>query len=114
MNERIKSLLAKAHLDVMEDLGNLDTNQVAEKFAELLIKECMGVALKHTPYIELCDYSWLIYDKIKEHFGIEELRVCKHEWYSAKNQYVLNGSVCFKCYAIDQREPEELKNDSKV
>ena len=40
MNEGIKSLLAKAHLDVMEDLGDIDSNQVAERFAELIIKEC--------------------------------------------------------------------------
>lgn len=40
-----------------------------------------------------------------------KMRNCKHEWYSAKNQYVLNGSVCVRCGAIDPREPEELKNE---
>lgn len=40
MNERIKSLLAKAHLDVMEDLGDIDSNQVAERFADLIIEMC--------------------------------------------------------------------------
>jgi len=35
-------------------------------------------------------------------------QTCQHEWVSAKNQYVKNGSVCPKCGAIDAREPEEL------
>jgi hypothetical protein len=43
MNDRIKSLLAKAHLDVMEDLGDIDSNHVAEKFAELLVEDVLGV-----------------------------------------------------------------------
>jgi hypothetical protein len=43
MNERIKELLAKAHLDVMEDKGVIDTNHVAERFAELIVQECTQV-----------------------------------------------------------------------
>jgi hypothetical protein len=71
MNERIKELAEQAEMSA--NMGDhVDVKIMMAKFAELLIKECMGVALKHTPYIELCDYSWLIYDKIKEHFGIEE------------------------------------------
>ena len=38
MNERIKQLLARAHLEV-EDIK--DTNKIAEKFAELIVKECL-------------------------------------------------------------------------
>jgi hypothetical protein len=72
MNERIKSLLAKAHLDVMEDLGVIDTNRVAEKFAELIVKECADVAQMNTPDTEECEYTHLISEKIKEHFGVEE------------------------------------------
>jgi hypothetical protein len=71
MNERIKELLAKAHLDVMEDKGVIDTNQVAEKFAELIVKECAKVALYHTPDTEELEYSHLIEDKILEHFGVK-------------------------------------------
>ena len=44
MNERIKSLLAQAHLDVMENLGDIDTNVVAERFAELLIQKCVDIS----------------------------------------------------------------------
>ena len=71
MNERIKELLAKAHLDVMEDKGVIDTNQVAEKFAELIVKECAEVAWYHTPDTEELEYSHLIEDKILEHFGVK-------------------------------------------
>ena len=38
MNEKIKQLLAWAHLEV-EDIK--DTNKIAEKFAELIVKECL-------------------------------------------------------------------------
>ena len=38
MNEKIKQLLAQAHLEV-ENIK--DTNKIAEKFAELIIKECL-------------------------------------------------------------------------
>jgi hypothetical protein len=44
----------------------------SEKFAELIVKECADVAHTHTPETEECEYQWLIYNKIKEHFGVEE------------------------------------------
>ena len=60
MNERIKSLLAKAHLDVMEDIGVIDTNRVAEKFAELIVRECADQCM-----------NVLDYHAILERFGVE-------------------------------------------
>ena len=45
MNERIKSLLAQAHLEIKEEFGIIDTNQVAERFANLIIDECIKVAM---------------------------------------------------------------------
>ena len=65
MNERIKELLAQAHLDVMEDLGNIDTNLVAEKFAELIIKDCY-VAL--FPALRDMISRGQAYDMIRKHF----------------------------------------------
>jgi predicted flavoprotein YhiN len=65
MNERVWSLLAKAHLDVMEDLGDIDSNQVAERFAELIVRECISTLDKDdgaTHHSEL----------LLEHFGVEE------------------------------------------
>ena len=67
MNERIKELLAQAHLDVMEDLGNIDTNQVAEKFAELIVQECIKLFPQANFY-----GGGAIQSTIKEHFGVEE------------------------------------------
>ena len=64
MNERIKSLLAKAHLDVMEDLGDIDTNHVAEKFAELIVKECIDAALE-------AQADFYIVHNIRTRLGVE-------------------------------------------
>ena len=61
MNERIKELLAKAHLDVMEDKGVIDTNDVAERFAELIVRECADQCM-----------NVLDYHAILERFGVEE------------------------------------------
>jgi hypothetical protein len=80
----------------------------------LIVRECGEVAYKAYWDNPETVRGIHIQEKIKQHFGVEELPVCKHEWYSAKNQYVLNGSVCVKCYAIDPREPEELKNENQV
>lgn len=45
MNERIKSLLVQAHLEIKEEFGIIDTNQVAERFATLIIDECIQIAM---------------------------------------------------------------------
>lgn len=42
------------------------------KFAELIVEECAKVAWRNTPDYEELDYSHLISNKIKEHFGISE------------------------------------------
>jgi len=70
MNERIKSLLAKAHLDVMEDLGDIDSNHVAEKFAELIIEECASKV--DNILREKKHGGGTMGDEIREHFGVEE------------------------------------------
>jgi hypothetical protein len=68
MNERIKSLLAKAHLDVMEDLGDIDTNHVAEKFAELIVRECIDTILDCT--VEYATRPQIA-EELREHFGVK-------------------------------------------
>jgi hypothetical protein len=75
MNERIKQLWSQAggHYDS----GNQHTwpqytIDDPEKFAELIVKKCMDVAKYHTPDTEECEYTWLIHDKIKQHFGVKE------------------------------------------
>lgn len=65
MNPRVKSLLALAHLDVMENLGDIDTNQVAKRFAELIVQECI-IAVQQD------DGATPVKELLVEHFGIEE------------------------------------------
>jgi hypothetical protein len=48
------------------------TFEQMREFAGTLIKECMKVAKYHTPDTEECEYTWLIHEKIKQHFGVEE------------------------------------------
>ena len=70
MNERIKEFADKA-IEDMPGAWNIP-DEFCEKFAELIVKECMEVAFRHTPDTEECEYFWLIHDKIKQHFGVEE------------------------------------------
>jgi hypothetical protein len=74
MNERIKELLTQA--GVGDNWNEADwyslSPKMVEKFAELIVKECMDVAKYHTPDTEDCEYIWLIHDKIKKYFGVEE------------------------------------------
>jgi hypothetical protein len=76
MNERIRQLAEQAFFD--ESTSRPSTKMYTfsehkmEKFAELIVKECMDIAYDHTPNSEECEYKRLIHNKIKEHFGVEE------------------------------------------
>jgi hypothetical protein len=72
MNERIKNFYDQVGLDFENFQRVTVTKGDMEKFAELLVGECMDIAWRHTPDTEECEYSWLIYNKIKQHFGVEE------------------------------------------
>ena len=76
MNKRIQQLAEQCtsfHTDYDFEHGYSDVEYFdKEKFAELIVRECMAVAKYHTPDIEACEHTWLIHDKIKEHFGVEE------------------------------------------
>lgn len=81
MNERITQLLAQAHLEV-EDVK--DTNKIAQKFAELIIQECITVAKEEEDRYDflvdelgddatMCANAMTEYQlAIKDHFGVEE------------------------------------------
>lgn len=86
MNERIKQLIEQAGELAYEEhkakclkdglnpsmpYGN-NLGKIFEKFAELIVRECADVARDHTPDTEECENTWLIHDKIKQHFGVEE------------------------------------------
>jgi hypothetical protein len=68
MNERIRELLSQAgvHYEVMPK----DT--VYEKFAELIVKECIAQCEKNAEHPYLGAGSKLSAFNIKEHFGVEE------------------------------------------
>jgi hypothetical protein len=72
MNERIKELWRGCVLKHTNDPMNWQT--VADEFAELIVKECAKVA-GDFEYARLHDS--LVEDRIKEHFGVEELKPCK-------------------------------------
>lgn len=74
MNERIKELLQEAYTHFGH--GKYRTNElVAEKFAELMVKECADIALKSgnvaNKNIAAKIESERIYHKIREYFGVE-------------------------------------------
>jgi hypothetical protein len=71
MNERIEKLAEQAGIYKL-NLSDETEYWIMEKFAELIVKECMDVAYDHTPNSEDCEYKRLIHNKIKEHFGVEE------------------------------------------
>ena len=70
MNERILELAEQAGIAVWGDAvymyhpGNTLDSTVMTKFAELIVKECAGIADKAEPY--------KANDLIKQHFGVEE------------------------------------------
>jgi hypothetical protein len=67
MNERIDKLLVKAGAyfgGEGVDYSNFDP----KKFAELIVKECVSVAMEH--YDETLPWGGV--EQIKEHFGVEE------------------------------------------
>jgi uncharacterized protein YutE (UPF0331/DUF86 family) len=64
MNERIKELMEQAGLYdfVIESMG---INEEMEKFAELIVQECMDVVAKKCA-------SPTAYNALAEHWGVEE------------------------------------------
>ena len=80
MNERIKKLAEQASLQEIIDDAYLDKNDwqpFVKKFAELIVRECIGIVLKehdegidrHGDYQLAC---YELYREIKQHFGFEE------------------------------------------
>jgi hypothetical protein len=79
MNERIKSLIERAEYQAQKQSGSdwqvhvePSREQIFEKFALLLVRECARVACYHTPDTEELEYTHLIEDKILKHFGVAE------------------------------------------
>jgi hypothetical protein len=83
MNERIKELATEVGISV-EYLTNTKQLELLEKFAELIVRECVQTLIDNTPerYTnEVAEEDWdKGYDRamrdcvhhIQEHFGVEE------------------------------------------
>ena len=73
MNPRIKELIAQAGTDCSGKWMGLDH---AEKFAELIVRECaeqsMSIGRYNTPSGVTPDLSIAIAVGLKKHFGVEE------------------------------------------
>ncbi len=76
MNERIQELAVKAKLMAEEDINrqisyNIELKAFAEKFAELIVKECAGIYSKidnGNLHMGTDDYL----EALQKHFGVEE------------------------------------------
>ena len=85
MNERIRKLALQAGFKT-DRLGHLFGGDDIEKFAELIVRECLTLREDMSPLdamkdeeiggaamVRVSDASFNIYyNKIKEHFGVEE------------------------------------------
>ena len=71
MNERIKELAEQC-----ESFGSWDNKTYSfdkEKFAELIIRECIDICMKkYDTGLLMAPQSPWIANQIKEHFGVEE------------------------------------------
>jgi len=65
MNEQIKELMEQAGLYdfVIESMG---INEEIEKFAELIVQECVGIGERYA------DGNYEVRNQILSHFGLEE------------------------------------------
>ena len=68
MNDRIKQLLEQAGVKFV--VMPKDTEY--EKFAELIVEECVDIANKNRTAMEMDRNTHLTADAIKQHFGVEE------------------------------------------
>jgi hypothetical protein len=68
MNERIRLLLSQAgvHYEVVPK------DSVYEKFAELIVRECLDIVNRHEYSYHEADPLWETAQLIKEHFGVKE------------------------------------------
>lgn len=72
MNERINELLIEAHKQTNGGIYNGHLSEWTEKFAELIVRECIKLAVPEDSYRDewfkaKCD----VMDRIKQHFGVE-------------------------------------------
>ena len=80
MNERIRELMAEVGMSV-DYLTNTKQIVLIEKFAELIVRECIQVSepVLDEPYEDMTEFGKglvegqdVAIEKIKQHFGVEE------------------------------------------
>ena len=71
MNERLKQLKIQACKWANENASSAEYENAADqKFAQLIVKECVDIADETA--LGDTTYGWMVGNKIKEHFGVEE------------------------------------------
>ena len=77
MNERIKELMLQAGFNQMGIWKIIGIEQYHEKFAELIVRECVGIVSKRKN--QAIDDGWNVDEAmsmaeidLEEHFGVEE------------------------------------------
>ena len=68
MNERIKELAEQAGMNIVDDKFST-YGKFAEKFAELIVKECMDTIAESR---EARHTAYYYRNRVAEHFGVEE------------------------------------------
>ena len=66
MNKRIQERLVEAHRQTKGGIYNGHPSEWSEKFAELIVKECMDYASRNW------EHGHLLAQDLKTHFGVEE------------------------------------------
>ena len=72
MNERIKLLAEQAGFYNMGIGLIIGIEEYHQKFAELIVRECLEIANKNRTGMEIKTNTRLTADAIKKHFGVEE------------------------------------------
>ena len=72
MNERIKQLADEAKMSTYLLAYGLEFNISIEKFAELIVKECLDIVNRHEYSYHEADPLWETAQLIKERFGVAE------------------------------------------
>jgi hypothetical protein len=72
MNERIRELADEAKMSTYLLAYGLEFNISIEKFAELIVKECLDIVNRHEYSYHEADPLWETAQLIKERFGVEE------------------------------------------
>jgi hypothetical protein len=72
MNKKIEELAEQCGFRSNPDIYDRNQSFDIEKFAELIVKECVAVLIHHHPYTTDPEAYHYAISLIEEHFGIEE------------------------------------------